>query len=508
MSSHVVVIDSTARRATVKVTPAKHLSDILGEACAKLGLDAVQYGLKHQKKQLDLSLSIRLSGLSSGAKLELVQLSRSPAIVSIALQLPESEAKDVTAGRLVDKFPSNTTLWLVLRKFESGVAGSGVTRNFTARGAPTASTSAPESGRLFYETPVIQLLGRELSSFTDLQKTLAQLGLNGGSAFLRLSFRITERPLEDAMGEIDGYFDSVDATPLAQPEKSEKSVAIETPTSSTTDGISAETPQSTSSNVDVTIAGASDKPERSIQEESSIPEISRPVTIFAPPTNTTPRSAQISHNEDDYIPSVDHAKAHQNRLNIAGRNTRLAGDAELAANESAIKDRLAKIKDIEVKIRFPDQSQVVSKFNQQDTAQSLHTFARSCLDTPFANERFNLSFFPNVSHGPLAQGGQTVIPNASNKYLITDFKMTGRVLINFVWEENAALTARTVGTPVLRVELRERANEIKVEDVAAVPVTETKDDTKSWLKKLGGDSEKSGKKGGGVPKWLKLPGKK
>ena len=46
MASHVVVIDTTARRATVKVTPSKHLSDVLEEACAKLGLKASQYGLK------------------------------------------------------------------------------------------------------------------------------------------------------------------------------------------------------------------------------------------------------------------------------------------------------------------------------------------------------------------------------------------------------------------------------------------------------------------------------
>jgi len=46
MSAHVVVIDATARRATIKTTPAKHLSDILQEACSKLGYNPNQYGLK------------------------------------------------------------------------------------------------------------------------------------------------------------------------------------------------------------------------------------------------------------------------------------------------------------------------------------------------------------------------------------------------------------------------------------------------------------------------------
>lgn len=47
MSAHVVVIDATARRATIKTTPAKHLADVLQEACSKLGYSASQYGLKY-----------------------------------------------------------------------------------------------------------------------------------------------------------------------------------------------------------------------------------------------------------------------------------------------------------------------------------------------------------------------------------------------------------------------------------------------------------------------------
>lgn len=46
MSSHVVVIDSTARRATIKTTPGKYLTDVLQEACAKLGAEPSQCGLK------------------------------------------------------------------------------------------------------------------------------------------------------------------------------------------------------------------------------------------------------------------------------------------------------------------------------------------------------------------------------------------------------------------------------------------------------------------------------
>ena len=78
---------------------------------------------RHNNKPVDLTRTIRLSGLTSGAKLELVQLSKSAGVVSIALQLPDSESKGQPNARLTDKFPSSTTLWLVLRKFEAGVAG-------------------------------------------------------------------------------------------------------------------------------------------------------------------------------------------------------------------------------------------------------------------------------------------------------------------------------------------------------------------------------------------------
>jgi tether containing UBX domain for GLUT4 len=46
MASHVVIIDSAARRTPIKTSPNKHLSEVLEEACSKLGLNAAQHGLK------------------------------------------------------------------------------------------------------------------------------------------------------------------------------------------------------------------------------------------------------------------------------------------------------------------------------------------------------------------------------------------------------------------------------------------------------------------------------
>ena len=121
---------------------------------------------------------MRLSGLVNGAKLELILSSRSPSAVSVALQLQQAGSQE--SRRLTDKLPSSTSLWMILRHFES----KDEKQNFTGRGVTVSDASSLGSGRLYYETPVIQIMSREFSSFVDLQKTLAQLGFNNGVSFM------------------------------------------------------------------------------------------------------------------------------------------------------------------------------------------------------------------------------------------------------------------------------------------------------------------------------------
>ena len=166
---------------------------------------------RNNNKTLDLSRTIRLSGLSSGAKLELIKLSKTPTAVSVALQLPESEKEGVSNGRMTDKFASSISLWQILRSFESANAGGlNSQKNFTGRGVPSMVNGNSGAGRLYYEEPVLRIMGREYSSLTDLQKSLGQLGFNGGSVLLHLSFRASEVPLEQAQEEIEGYFRSLE----------------------------------------------------------------------------------------------------------------------------------------------------------------------------------------------------------------------------------------------------------------------------------------------------------
>ncbi|KAF7160596.1 hypothetical protein CNMCM5623_006217 [Aspergillus felis] len=519
MSSHVVVLDSTARRATIKTTPGKHMTDILQEACAKLGLNASQYGLKYKGKQLDLSLVFRLSGLASGAKLELVQLSKSPSVVTVALQLPEAEARGVPNGRLLDKFPSTTTLWLVLRKFEAGVAGGGTTRNFTGRGVPVASAGNEGSGRLFYETPVVQIMGRELSTFQDLQKSLAQLGFNSGNVLVRLSFRRTEEPLEVAMIKIQDYFKAVED---AAPEPQEAAAAPAQPETVTD---SSQPPQQVQSAEHAeplgAAAAAAPAPLAHAPEPLSHPSIastepsaviqpsSRPVTVFSAPSNTTPQAAQMTYNEDDYIPSVDQAQAHQRRLNAASRPVRLPTDAEIAAKAAEEEEKRAAVREVDVKVRLPDQSQIVSKFGQQDTGATLYGFVRSCLSEQFAGERFILTSFSTGPPGSGAKKIQNIVPDTNQAFLIKDLGMIGRVLVTFSWDASAPPAAQSSKASLLKPELRNQAQEIKVEQPPEL-MDSSRDTVPPKVSGPGDrDGEKSGgRKPGGIPKWLKLPGKK
>lgn len=212
MASNVVVVDTAARRVTIKVNPQTQLTDVLKQACEKWRLQSELYTLKYNKKPVDLSVTYRVAALPSGAKLELVQSSRTPSVVNIALQLPQTENN----ARLTEKFPSDTTIWQILRRFEAGVAGGSANHfNLTQRGIAETVEGGTGAGRLFYEMPTIQVMSKQLGTFEELQNTLGQLGITSGSTLLRLSFKNSGRPLEDAMKHITEFFREAQSSELS-----------------------------------------------------------------------------------------------------------------------------------------------------------------------------------------------------------------------------------------------------------------------------------------------------
>ena len=462
---------------------------------------------------------MRLSGLTSGAKLQVTVLSRSPSVVSVALQLPDSEPG--AQNRLTGKFPSTTTLWLLLRHFESGLTDSEPRRNFTARGIPQTEIGASGSGRLFYETPVIQVMGRELASFTDLQKSLAQLGYNNGSVLLRLGFRRTESPLEEGIAEIDRYFKSAEGE---QTEDTKSASAAKAEFAPSTSGsfpplndderpphsdssspsqtqlphqqpaamVSFQSPQGDETQARPE-SGALASDALLTSDQSTTGPGERPISVFAPSSASTPAASRQVFNEKDYEPTIAHAKLHQARLATSSINKRLPTDAELAVQAETQAKRNAAAKVVDIKVRFPDQMQVISKFKNLDTSTTLYDFVKGLMQKE--NEPFSLNFSS-------AQGTRSV-PKADNVKLMGDLGMAGRVLVNVVWEAGASSEVR--GGSVLKPEFQEQAKQIEVKEVESVETEEKMNET---VEGKGKQKDEGRERKGGVPRWLKLPGKK
>ena len=437
----------------------------------------------------------------------------------MALQLPDSDSG--ASNRLTGKFPSTTTLWLLLRHFESGSTDSESSRNFTARGIPQVETGGSGSGRLFYETPLIQVMGRELASFTDLQKSLAQLGFNSGSVLLRLSFRRTESPFEEAVAEIDKFFKSIEggqtegplsataATAASDPSAAEPFPApydsqrpsplkpsppsqIQAPPQQSAALVSSQSPPGgeaqTHPEPTALLSNALSTSDQTITGPSK-----RPISVFAPSSASTPAASRQAFNEKDYEPTIAHAKLHQARLATSSVNKRLPTDAELAVQAGIQAKRNADAKDVEIKVRFPDQMQVISTFSNLDTSTNLYDFVKGLMKEE--NELFSLNFSS-------AQGPRSV-PKEGNVKLIGDLGMAGRVLVNVIWEARASSEVREGS--VLKPEFQNKAKEIEVKEIEGIETEEEKSET---IEGKGKQRDEGRERKGGVPRWLKLPGKK
>jgi tether containing UBX domain for GLUT4 len=211
----------------------------------------------------------------------------------------------------------------------------------------------------------------------------------------------------------------------------------------------------------------------------------------------------MSHNEADYTPTVEHAQAHQKLLQTNSRNVRLKTEAELAAQADEEAAKWAQVKEVEVKIRFPDQSTVVTTFGQDDTASTLYSTVRDCLDEQWRSEVFLLRI-------PGLRGKNDSISDDSHTKLIKDLQLKGRVLLNFSWDEQKASVEARSAKSVLKAELRAKAEDIKVMDAPATQADDENDPgvRVSTSRKDNNTGEEGGSSKSKVPKWLKGLSKK
>lgn len=387
-----------------------------------------------------------------------------------------------------------------------------------------ASNGASGAGRLNYEMPVITVMPdhKVHETFVDLQKTLSQLGFDNGSALLRLSFKNSGTPLEEAMAQITQYFKSADSAPSgAQTESSAQAGSIPGPEQAAPeatatvagDSIRPEEPDPSPMEVDKDpIANSSSVPTQPAIDDSvkenirptapaepsqtpgsaptstdPQPTSSRNIQVFSAPTSSTPQAARQKYNEADYVPTVEHAKSHQAALGQQTKNQRLLSDAELEKQEQERQEkRNAKAeKGGILRIRFPDGSLIQTNISKADTAEDIHDLAAGCLDRK--NEPFQLQYRDRT--------GRPVKIERNKKRVFQDLEFSNSELITFLWEEGASFEARQ-SRNVLSPEWQQKAQKLKVDEpVASGPTlaSSSKEDSKAEGKKRGADMSSSEK---------------
>ncbi|KAH9909411.1 putative UBX domain protein [Xylariomycetidae sp. FL2044] len=511
MASTVKVVGTDLKQVTIKVNPGTYLVDVLEQACQKLKAPSSKFSLKYKQRQLDLSQTFRNSGLVPGAKLELVVRANTPSAINVALQLPSPESNIFPPnGRILDKLPSDLTLWKILRQFESGKSTAGKNLNLTARGvAQTNNGMSAGSGQLYYETPVLVLESRTFSTFVDFQKSLSQLGYNSGSVLIRLSFQKTDKTLVDAMSEIRQYFQEEEAEEKREPIKSagkqEQVDALEqsvTGSESVADGSVPTAPKETEASaakqtlLDATAPNSTGEQDHDAMDVDDAPVIpgGRPVTIFSAPTSSTPAAALRQDNEDAFTPDISHAKAHQKLLKSAGENKRLLSDQELEEKAAAEAAKVAAVKSLRIRVRFPDNFAAEWTYGPEDTGARLYADVRGIMASEDA--AFKLALPGNRT---------TIIADGADAKLIQTYRLSANTLLNFMWDDSVPAPVRT--RPFLKDTVAGKARQVVVPEVPELEVDEPERGA-TGLPAQAPKPRNEGEGGFKKPKWLKGLSKK
>jgi len=189
------VLCPNGHRQKVSTTPNMSLQQVLETVCTKKKFDSSKHKLIHHRNKLDLSSSIRFSGLPNNCLIEMEELTEDElknvkdSLVSVCLQVASGE-------RLIKEFSCGSTLSDVLNNFDQEKMG------------------LPEEG----EEPVIVYLRNEIIGSELLTKTtLRSLGLTTGKGLFRFSFKKPE-----ALKEQANVYAIKDKAPEFKKDKSEE----------------------------------------------------------------------------------------------------------------------------------------------------------------------------------------------------------------------------------------------------------------------------------------------
>lgn len=463
-----------------------------------------------------------MAGLPPGAKLDLTKRSKSPEAVKISLRLLNANG-DLQPDKLTGTYSSDTTMWKMLRHFEHvGGDPTGRVLNFTGRGVPqTSNGTQAGSGQLYYEMPVLRINGRDIATLTEYQKTLSQQGISGNQ-HIQLSFKKTDQTLVDAMAQISQFFQDDDEEPKKDEPKKEEAAekddtAAATTTATTVQESSAAPPaepaeprsDATTQPSQMDVASQPSQTELSpaasqaVEPSASDPmdvdppaprDSLQPVAIFSAPTSSTPAAALTQVPDSAYVPTIVHAQQHIRHLGQRSTNKRLPSDAEIEANGKAQEAKLASIKSVNIKVRFPDMTSAQWIMGPSHTGTTLYQAVRSVM----ANEAAGFKL-------KLPAGGPVISDDSGPKHtLIKGYSITSNVVVTLNWDDSVPDDVRN--QPFMKDSL---ASEAKP---PVAPVIPEEEDDKEDDKPAPAFIPKQDKGGDGgpkkTPKWLKPFGKK
>jgi hypothetical protein len=146
----------------------------------------------YKKSLLQPSLSVRLANVPSGTKLLLVAKTQELASSQITIALQTEDY-----SRLISKFSIETSLWDILRYFE-------VENNINlTRKTVNAKDTIFQTNEV-YVLPVCVFMNREFQTIRELKGiTLKSLGLIQGNAVIRLLGKVTDKPIEMFLPDIE-----------------------------------------------------------------------------------------------------------------------------------------------------------------------------------------------------------------------------------------------------------------------------------------------------------------
>ncbi|KAG0125760.1 GLUT4 regulating protein TUG-domain-containing protein [Tuber indicum] len=483
MSLATVVVIYGGRRASVKAPPTRSLSEIHTEACIKFGVDPQNFALKKGNAALDLSLQIRLTNLSPGAKLDLVPAKNRDAPITIVLRAQEADGRPIQ--EFTDMFTASSTIWEIMRKLEAKGphTNNDPAINITERAAPSGTSG---SGRLHYVMPVARVMNREVSGFRELQQTLSDFGIRSGRQLVTLRYRETDIPFEAALDEITGFSAPREKATEAEVQGGESSKGAEGEKRKAEAGLimfdapedpdkQGDTGGSNAMEVDKPMEGSSD----ALETEGGLPEppnSDKPVvSVFRPSQSNTLAATQIDVPDKAYEVGITEAKLIQANIKKETIGKRLPSDREIEERKAAALAEAEKVERVVIKVRFPDGYTSEQNFEKTHTSQDLYDAVRGTLRHP--NEPFLLRIPPRET-----------LPQAP-KRLTTDLKLRTGATVHLVWGPDVSAKAKK--ELALKDEFIKNSTALPTPEEPEGPEGESDDNPG------GGPSKGKGKSGGG-----------